>query len=97
MSLPTVLFMGGNGHCTARLDRVRAVLDGCDSPPFALSEIAYPGFEGRPRAASFEAFSTRFAIRRPRCTSRLGFTLPASVAYSFWHYAPAASSCRIRS
>jgi pimeloyl-ACP methyl ester carboxylesterase len=48
----TVLFFGGNGHTTARLARARAAL----GDRFTLLEAPYPGFEGRPPAADFEAF-----------------------------------------
>jgi hypothetical protein len=51
-----VLFLGGNGHCAARLAPARAALAVPPAEAFELVEIAYPGFEGRPRAASLEAF-----------------------------------------
>jgi len=52
-----VLFFGGNGHSSARLANVRAVLDRMGpSAPFELATLAYPGFEGRPSAAGREAF-----------------------------------------
>jgi hypothetical protein len=47
---PSVIFLGGNGHCAARLDAARRLA------PFALHDVPYPGFEGRPRAASLDAF-----------------------------------------
>lgn len=50
-----VVFVGGNGHCAERLDRARAALAAADRP-LALTEAAYPGFEGRPRAADLDAF-----------------------------------------
>lgn len=48
-----VVFFGGNGHCAARLDLARPALAdiGLD-----LVGVAYPGFEGRPRANDLEAF-----------------------------------------
>lgn len=46
-----VSFLGGNGHCAARLAMARRFLAGVD-----LDEVAYPGFEGRPRAGSFGEF-----------------------------------------
>jgi pimeloyl-ACP methyl ester carboxylesterase len=50
-----VLFLGGNGHCAARLAAARRFL-----PQWvALDEVPYPGFEGRPRAASFTDFHGR--------------------------------------
>ena len=57
-----VLFFGGNGHCAARLAAARRFL-----PPWiALDEVPYPGFEGRPRAASFEDFLGRITdVHRP--------------------------------
>jgi hypothetical protein len=54
-----VLFLGGNGHCTARLDPARDALArriACGSAPFALDEVRYPGFEDRPHSPSFDAF-----------------------------------------
>lgn len=50
-----VLFFGGNGHCAARLAAARRFLPG----EIALDEVPYPGFEGRPRAASFTDFHGR--------------------------------------
>lgn len=52
--MTTVLFMGGNGHSTARLARVRAVL--ARDRAFELHEVRYPGFEGRAHVTPFEAF-----------------------------------------
>jgi hypothetical protein len=49
----TVLFFGGNGHAAARLAAARAALGHMGTAaPFELVEVAYPGFEGRPRASS---------------------------------------------
>ena len=47
-----VSFFGGNGHCAARLTAARGFLP----PGIDLVEAAYPGFEGRPRAAGLDAF-----------------------------------------
>ncbi len=45
-----IAFLGGNGHCAARLAAARRHL-----PAEAeLIDTPYPGFEGRPRAESFE-------------------------------------------
>ncbi|MEM7305884.1 MAG: alpha/beta hydrolase [Planctomycetota bacterium] len=52
---PRVAFLGGNGHSSARLDAVRAELARGEAG-VELVDVAYPGFEGRPRAAGFEAF-----------------------------------------
>jgi len=52
MASSVVSFFGGNGHCAARLGAARAFLP----PGIDVIEIAYPGFEGRPRAAGLEAF-----------------------------------------
>jgi pimeloyl-ACP methyl ester carboxylesterase len=59
-----VVFFGGNGHCAARLSAAREALAG---HPLLLEEAAYPGFEGRPRAASWEAFldATTASLGRP--------------------------------
>ncbi|HZM52757.1 MAG TPA: hypothetical protein VFE68_19795, partial [Vicinamibacteria bacterium] len=52
-----LLFFGGNGHGAARLAPARAALERMGAAaPFELVEIAYPGFEGRPRASSREEF-----------------------------------------
>ena len=53
-----VSFLGGNGHCAARLEEARRHLSGVD-----LADTPYPGFEGRPRAGSFEAFLDSVAAR----------------------------------
>lgn len=50
-----VLFLGGNGHCAARLAPARAALTQADSP-LLLSDVPYPGFEGRPHAADWNGF-----------------------------------------
>jgi hypothetical protein len=52
-----VLFFGGNGHGAARLAPSRAALERLGTAaPFALVEVAYPGFEGQPRASSLGEF-----------------------------------------
>lgn len=57
---PRVIFLGGNGHADGRLEPARralAELTGSNArPPFALLDVPYPGFEGRPRAGSFDDF-----------------------------------------
>lgn len=50
------LFFGGNGHSAARLAPAQAALASLAERPFELVSVPYPGFEGRPRAASFESF-----------------------------------------
>ncbi|HEY0019637.1 MAG TPA: alpha/beta hydrolase [Longimicrobium sp.] len=59
-AVPRVVFLGGNGHAGARLDPARRVLAGLAGPrgrpPFTLHDVPYPGFEGRPRAESLNAF-----------------------------------------
>ncbi len=60
VAAPLVLFFGGNGHCAARLDAARRVLDRAD-PPFEIVEASYPGFEGRPRAANAPEFLSAIA------------------------------------
>ncbi len=50
-----LIFLGGNGHCQARLGPARAALARAGSP-FALVEPPLPGFEGRPQAPGFEPF-----------------------------------------
>jgi len=55
-----LIYLGGNGHCAARLGPARAALDrlaqGGEFEPFDLVDIPYAGFEGRPRAADLTAF-----------------------------------------
>jgi pimeloyl-ACP methyl ester carboxylesterase len=54
MAVSTLTFLGGNGHCAARLFAARACLPaGVD-----LIAVPYPGFEGRQRAANLEGFLT---------------------------------------
>lgn len=59
-AMPRVVFLGGNGHAGARLDPARRVLAGLAEargrPPLTLRDVPYPGFEGRPRAGSLDAF-----------------------------------------
>lgn len=51
MTSRRVIFLGGNGHCVARLAMARQFLAGID-----LDEVPYPGFEDRPRATSLGEF-----------------------------------------
>jgi pimeloyl-ACP methyl ester carboxylesterase len=55
-----VVFIGGNGHCAARLAAARAALRRRalpgGEPPWDLVEPACPGFEDRPRAPDLSAF-----------------------------------------
>ena len=44
-------FLGGNGHCAARLTSARRFLLETE-----IDEVPYPGFEDRPRAASLNEF-----------------------------------------
>jgi hypothetical protein len=61
----TVVFFGGNGHCAARLAPARAAVERLSSAgaiaPFALFEVPYPGFEGRPSAPDARAFRAALA------------------------------------
>jgi pimeloyl-ACP methyl ester carboxylesterase len=55
-----LIYLGGNGHCAARLAPARDVLarlvaDGT-IPAFTLFDVPYPGFEDRPRAADLDHF-----------------------------------------
>jgi pimeloyl-ACP methyl ester carboxylesterase len=58
--MPVVVFFGGNGHATARLEAARAAVERLaaagEIAPFDLLEVPYPGFEGRPRAADAATF-----------------------------------------
>jgi pimeloyl-ACP methyl ester carboxylesterase len=60
-AMPTrVLFLGGNGHCAARLGPAREALARLTAtgqvPPIDLLDVPCPGFEDRPRAPNFDAF-----------------------------------------
>lgn len=50
-----MLHFGGNGHAAVRLEAVRAALASRPGSP-ELVDVPYPGFEGRPRAPTLEAF-----------------------------------------
>jgi pimeloyl-ACP methyl ester carboxylesterase len=51
----SLIYLGGNGHCTARLGPAREALARQNSP-FNLVDLPYSGFEDRPRARDFEQF-----------------------------------------
>ncbi len=54
---PRVAFLGGNGHAAARLEPARAALGDLPAAQrFELDDVAYPGFEGRARAATWSEF-----------------------------------------
>ena len=57
-----VLHFGGNGHASARLDRARVAL-AARCPGIELVDLAYPGFEGRPRAGSLDEFLDALAAQ----------------------------------
>jgi hypothetical protein len=73
--MPVVLFFGGNGHASARLQPAREALERMTASGavthFEIVEVPYPGFEGRPRAADARAFvaaladAAAFAPHRP--------------------------------
>jgi hypothetical protein len=55
-----ILYLGGNGHSSARLAPAEVALTRLTASgairPFQLLDVPYPGFENRPRAASLDAF-----------------------------------------
>ena len=55
-----LIYLGGNGHCAARLAPARQALDRLVAAgtvaPFTLFELPYPGFEDRPRAPDLDRF-----------------------------------------
>lgn len=53
-----MLFLGGNGHCAGRLGGARAA---ALRRGLIIDEAPYPGFEGRPRAGTLEAFLDEIA------------------------------------
>lgn len=53
MSRRTLLFLGGNGHCAARLQPARDALAAAGGT-FELRDVACPGFEGRGRAGGLD-------------------------------------------
>jgi hypothetical protein len=54
MSQRRLLFVGGNGHCAARLQPARDALAAAGGT-FELVDVALPGFEGRERAHTLGA------------------------------------------
>lgn len=58
--LRRLIYLGGNGHCAARLIPAREALDRLilsrAIAPFDLFDLPYPGFEDRPRAPDLESF-----------------------------------------
>ena len=56
----TLIYLGGNGHCAARLAPARQALERLTTAgvvaPFELFDLPYPGFEGRPRASDLQSF-----------------------------------------
>jgi pimeloyl-ACP methyl ester carboxylesterase len=53
MTPKRVLFLGGNGHCAARLTISR---EAAAQQGFTIDDVSYPGFEGRPRVPHLDAF-----------------------------------------
>ncbi len=55
-----LIYLGGNGHCAARLAPARRALARLTAAgtvaPFDLCDVPYPGFEERPRAPDFTTF-----------------------------------------
>jgi pimeloyl-ACP methyl ester carboxylesterase len=55
-----LIYLGGNGHCAARLAPARQALARLAAAgavvPFDLFDLPYPGFEGRPRAPDLDTF-----------------------------------------
>jgi hypothetical protein len=55
-----LIYLGGNGHCAARLAPAREALARLAAAgavaPFDLLDVPYAGFEGRPRAPDLERF-----------------------------------------
>jgi hypothetical protein len=58
-----VVFLGGNGHCAARVAAARPILA---KDAVELAEVRYPGFEGRPRAKDLDTFLAAGAYNPPR-------------------------------
>jgi pimeloyl-ACP methyl ester carboxylesterase len=52
-----VAFLGGNGHCAARLAMAGHFLQGIE-----ILDVPYPGFEDRPRARSLDEFLDRISV-----------------------------------
>jgi pimeloyl-ACP methyl ester carboxylesterase len=69
-----VVFFGGNGHSSARLDPARAALARMQGAgklePIDLVEIEYPGFDGRKPAPTFDAFLDALALQLSTLDSR---------------------------
>ena len=59
-----IIFLGGNGHCEARVTSARKALA---DEAVELADVRYPGFEGRPRARDLDAFLEAVSdVARPR-------------------------------
>lgn len=58
--LPTVLYLGGNGHAPVRLAAARAEIAQLPQEQrFEIHDLLYPGFAGRPAARDFTDFLVR--------------------------------------
>jgi hypothetical protein len=79
---PVVLFFGGNGHSSARLQPARAALERMAAAgaitPFDLVEVPYPGFEGRPRASDAPALLAALADATAFASHRRGVVAHAT-------------------
>jgi pimeloyl-ACP methyl ester carboxylesterase len=58
---------GGNGHCDARVEGVVRALERTGGA-IRLRDVSYPGFEGRPPAASLDEFLDGIAAARADAT-----------------------------
>jgi pimeloyl-ACP methyl ester carboxylesterase len=77
-----VLFFGGNGHASVRLERVRSRLLE-RTPPIQLVDVPYPGFEGRKPADSLQSFLgeiERFCKRQSRARAALATGIGGLIA-----------------
>jgi hypothetical protein len=72
----TLIYLGGNGHCAGRLTLTRQALGRLTAAgtvaPFELVDLAYPGFEGRPRAPGLDAFLRSLSEGISQATGRGG-------------------------
>jgi hypothetical protein len=77
-----VLFLGGNGHCQARLAPARAAAAALaasgEIAALEIAEVAYPGFEGRTAPADRASFLTGLADAVQEAEARA----PVRLAYA---------------
>lgn len=77
-----ILFFGGNGHSAARLTPAIQALATPGAPPMTLQSVPYPGFEGRPRASSFDTFLDEVAAAADALRAPPGEPASSTILYA---------------